>query len=437
MKILASVFATVFAAQLMAAAPIVQEGYKVLDSEMKELKTIKLNKDLVIDHIHPGSHYEVYGPKGLGKYLAQLGLEYRSVTTHEHNKVSAATYPSPEEIESQIQRLAQAHPEIIKLFSIGKSAQGRELWVAKISDNPNTDEREPEFKYIANMHGDEIVGRELMVRLIEKIANDYKSGDAQTVQLVENTEIFIMPSMNPDGANSRRRGNASWSDLNRDFPDFTTSDDQNTPSGRQPETKALMRFQAQRNFALSANFHGGAEVVNYPWDTSADDHPFEQLVIDLSLQYASQVDGMYDSRRFDRGITNGYDWYEVNGGMQDWSYHWHNDLQVTVELSNSKWPNYTLVQTYWERNTNALVDYLANIHQGVGFYFESALESGSVTVRRNGTSLGEYFFNHGEFYKVLPQGTYELSYKTRSGKEGTLNLTVSDNITPESSFVKL
>ena len=46
---------------------------------------------------------------------------------------------------------------------------------------------------------------------------------------------------------------------------------------------------------------------------------------------------MRDSTEFPGGIVNGYDWYEVNGGMQDWSYYWHNDLQVTIELSNMKW----------------------------------------------------------------------------------------------------
>ena len=57
-----------------------------------------------------------------------------------------------------------------------------------------------------------------MVLLIEELCAKYQSGDKRVQQLIDSTEIYIVPSMNPDGAINRRRGNSDWVDLNRDFP---------------------------------------------------------------------------------------------------------------------------------------------------------------------------------------------------------------------------
>ena len=238
------------AVQAFAKGPKVQEGYKVIDPLKKNIFYLKSHYDLVIDHVDERG-YEVYGPFGLKKYLDDLGLVAFDLSIKNKN---ADSYPSPKEVEEKLKELESENPDIISLFSIGTTLKGRNLWMVKISDNVEQDELEPEFKYIANMHGDEIVGRELMVELIKDLAKSYRENKKNVTSLINNTEIYIMPSMNPDGAANKRRGNGDWTDLNRDFPDFTTGDNQNSPDGREPETKALMEFQKNRNFSLSANF---------------------------------------------------------------------------------------------------------------------------------------------------------------------------------------
>lgn len=400
---------TSLTSQALSKTTNIEDGVFVMDTGKIHFSTFKKQKDLTIDHVGKDG-YEVYGPKGLTKWVKSLGLDYIDLNT----KLKYGyfdEYPKPEAIIEKIKQLESQYPNIIKTFSIGKSVKGRDLIVAKISDNVATDEVEPEFKYIANMHGNEIVGRELLVLFLAELADRYTKGDSDVIDLINNTEIYIMPTMNPDGSASQSRGNSKYVDLNRDFPDFTTSDNQNTFDGRAPETIAIMQFQDSRNFALSANFHDGAVVVNYPWDTSSKTFPMDNLIVALSSEYANANPTMVGGE-FDKGITNGYDWYEVDGGMQDWSYFWHNDLQVTLELSNTKWPSYKEIPKQYNYNKESMYQYLKRIHQGAGFKInDPTFENGKVKISRinpNGSvvDIGTFGYKHGEFYKVLEEGKY-------------------------------
>jgi hypothetical protein len=429
--VLSTLFALFFSS-IFAESGLVKEGFLVQDSQKIFLKHIQRNKTLVIDHMGNKS-YEVYGPEGLGVWLKSIGAPMINLAIIEGlNNKNTGNYPTPEKIGDDLLKLSKKFSDIMTLFSIGKSRGGRDLWVMKISDHPNIDDTEPEVKYIGNMHGNEIVGRELLVKLIEDIGNRYYSGDTEIIDLVDNTEVFIMPSMNPDGALKRQRGNGAWKDLNRNFPDFSTLDNRDTPDGREPETMAVMIWQRNRNFSLSANFHGGTKVVNYPWDTTRAPAPLTAMTIELSEEYASKVDGFFNSTEFPGGIVNGNAWYEVNGGMQDWSYHYHNDLQVTIELSHRKWPPYSDIPHYYSENSWSLVRFLKRVHQGLGVKLPSNASKGKISIHRieNGRKkkVGAYRINNGEFYKVLNQGIYEVEVTLDSGEKKSSRIDVNFDI---------
>ncbi|OFZ15800.1 MAG: hypothetical protein A2X86_11275 [Bdellovibrionales bacterium GWA2_49_15] len=387
------------------------EGYFIHDSEGVYLKEFRANPEFTIDH-RTSLGYELYGPQGLGEYLQQRKIPFSALQDIPADKdAELSGYPTSAEIGQQLKEIVQANSSIMKLISVGKSHEGKDLWLVKVSDNPAVDEKEPEFKYVANMHGNEIVGRELMVRLLRDLGQGYKQQDAFIRHLVDDAEIYIMPSMNPDGADKHQRGNSLYVDLNRNFPDFTTDDRTNSQAGRQPETQALMRLEAERFFALSANFHGGAVVYNYAWDTTPEQHPLDTLIQEVGLEYAGLVPEMRDSSEFAGGITNGYAWYEVDGGMQDWSYYWHGDLQSTIELSNDKWPVYEQVDSYYRDNKASLLNLIQRVHQGVGVSFAQASVKGQYTFQNlaDGKVFGPFPFDRGEFYKILPDGKYLLN----------------------------
>ncbi|KAH6765059.1 carboxypeptidase D [Perilla frutescens var. frutescens] len=130
--------------------------------------------------------------------------------------------------------------------------------------------------------------------------------------------------MNPDGYTLRRRRNANHIDLNRDFRDqfFPMNNDMDL---RQLETKAIMNWLEDVHFTASATLHGGALVANYPWDGTEDK---TRSHYNMSL-----------SKEFPDGITNGAFWYPIYGGMQDWNYIHSGCFELTLEISDNKWPN--------------------------------------------------------------------------------------------------
>lgn len=405
-------------------------------SDISAVKRFVDDQAFIVDHVS-ASGFELYGPKGTKDYLDMLKIKYQPMRHRHHKK--ARDYPSFNQIEKKLKLFANQNPKISRLFSIGKSVEGRNLWVLKISDNVNIDEVEPEFKYISSMHGDEITGRELCMKLIEDLLNGYGKNKEFT-ELINQTEIYIMPSMNPDGSALTQRGNANGYDLNRNFPDWKRGD-ANQVKDQQPETRAIMQFQANRNFSLSANFHGGAVVVNYPWDNTYKRHPLDHLVQAISLEYANLNSEMRNSKSFPRGITNGADWYKVYGGMQDWSYFWYGDLQVTVELSSEKWPAYRNINKYYQLNKASMLRYMKLIHQGFGFYFEDFNQKGSVVIQsyenKNLSLVGEFVFGNSEFYKVLPEGKYRLQVKRNGYSTIIRDIVIDDQIHPDGKYLKL
>ncbi len=287
---------------------------------------------------------------------------------------------------AELERIANDYPEIVQLTSAGKSVQGRELWLLKLSDQVAMEEDEPKLLYIANMHGDEVVGREMMIYLARKLSSEYGQNERVT-NLVNNSQIYIMPSMNPDGFEAGRRSNARGKDLNRNFPDFT-SDPSDTINGREIETQAIMRLHQEHHFVLALNFHGGAVCFNMPWDTKENSSAAtrfgdDPLMSQLALEYAATNPAMLTGG-FQQGVTYGYEWYEVDGGMQDWANFYRRSIHATVELSNAKWPAAGNLAQHWRENEEALLAYLEKgvrgAHLEVTDVAGQVLENVSVTV---------------------------------------------------------
>ncbi len=328
-----------------------------------------------------------------------------------------AEYHTNDEIETDFISWQSTYPTLFSYESIGISYEGRDLWAAKLSDNVTTDEAEIEVKYISTMHGDEPVGTEMCMYFIEDLLTQYGI-DPELTELMTDFEIWIIPMMNPDGNAASQRVNAQGVDLNRDFPD-RVDDSVNTTAGRATETALVMDWSNEHNFVLSINFHTGALVANYPFDNNYTHTsyvytatPEDDLFIRLSLAYSQYNSPMYNGS-FPQGITNGTDWYCISGGMQDWNYVWMGDKEITVELSDVKWPPSSQLDGFWDDNQVSMRKYLLEAKYGVrGIVTDSITDDPlradimleSIPYLTYSTAL------HGDYFRILEDGTYSLTF---------------------------
>lgn len=373
------------------------------------------------------------------------------------------------EILAEISKVRQKCPKITYDYNLtgnpDQTVQGRKLAVIVFANHPEKHEiGEPEFKYVANMHGNEVVGRELMIYLMHYLCDEYLAGNEEIVKLIDNTRLHLMPTMNPDGwelANAETgehkdwlagRTNAQNIDLNRNFPDLNRiaySNERRHAENNHllhlavmnnnelaPETKMVIKWIMKYPFVLSANIHGGDLVANYPYDesrnggvseyaSSPDDATLRHLALAYSTSHATMAkahpscDKGNDDDPFYKhgGITNGAKWYSVKGGMQDFNYLSSNCFEITLELGCEKFPPAADLHKYWKDNKQALLDFMWQSHIGIKGNITGPkgepVSHALIHVKNLDTGRD---INHeitsahdGDYWRLLVDGDYEVT----------------------------
>jgi len=350
-------------------------------------------------------------------------------------------YPSYSQYSAFMHRLAQDHPEMSRLERIGFSSnrvRPHEILALKITDLPEDEEAEPEVFLTSTMHGDELGGWILLMRLCWELLEN-PGASSQIDELTENVEIWINPLANPDGtyfggddevASSVRflttsTGELSGIDPNRNFPDF---EDGPFPDGQgwAQETRDMMAFASAHSFVLSANLHSGAEVINYPWDTTCDDHPDRDWFFSISRHWAqtareSGPPGVMDdcfqplchAGSCVPGVTDGADWYSISGGRQDYMTFFRHGRELTAEICHTKKLPVSRLEEVWITHHQALFDFigtsLEGIHGEVVGPDGEALYA-TIEVIGHDQPLSTVFTDpdRGDFHRLLLPGRYDL-----------------------------
>jgi carboxypeptidase T len=316
----------------------------------------------------------------------------RAATTEPPGFEYFHTYAENEQV---IDDAVAAHPGIALKFSMGQSYEGRQIWGIKISDHPGADENEPEVFIHGLTHARERASNEEALSLIELLTDGYDDS-ARIKAIVDSREIWIVPMLNPDGAEFDMSGGRwhTWRKNRQPIPDSSEigidlnrnwgyhwgggsgsgTDGSVNPASVYyrgwapevaPEVIAYERFEESRvvngrqQIRASIGFHTAARDVLWPYSYTKTDVPRDMTLDDHAAfvalgQRVAALNGYKPSQ--------GSDLYPVFGDQDDWSYHEYRIFAYTIEMSKGALKRYYPTQEELARdiadNRDAVLTFL-------------------------------------------------------------------------------
>src|SRR6478609_7706703 len=304
-----------------------------------------------------------------------------------------ANYHTYAEMVAEIQARQAAHPDIVALRSIGKSYQGRDIWVAKVSDNVAVDEPEPEVMFDGLHHAREHLSLEQTLAILRWLTDGYGT-DQRITNIVNSREIWIVFAVNPDGAEYDLTGSPyrGWrknrqpnprstsigTDLNRNYGyhwaccgGSSSTKSATTYHGPRafsaPESGAIRDFMASRRIGgrqqirTAITFHTAGEQILWPYGYTKTDVPGDMTNADHAALVALGKK---------MASMNGYtpmqssSLYITDGDEIDWAYGMEHIFMYTFEMypSHSQvsttrrfYPPDEVIPAQTERNRNAIL----------------------------------------------------------------------------------
>jgi carboxypeptidase T len=292
-----------------------------------------------------------------------------AVVSHATEAAGTGGYHSYAEMTDHIHAVAAAHPGIVRVFSIGQSHQGREIWAAEVSDNVGTDEGEPEVLFDGLHHARERLSGEQAIAVLDLLASRYGSTGTlgrRVTRLVDSRRIWIVFMVNPDGVVHDSTGGPhrgqyrAWrknrqptpgakavgTDLNRNYGyRFGCCGGSSGKPGSDffrgprafsaPETRALRDFvrgrvvKGRQRIRAHISFHTAGELVLWPYGHTLADVPRDMTALDARTFRAL---GRQMATRSGYRPKQSSDMYVTDGDLIDWMYGRQRVFSFTFEL---------------------------------------------------------------------------------------------------------
>ena len=235
-------------------------------------------------------------------------------------------YRDFDKVNETLVRLAKNFPEIAKMETYGQTENGLPLNLLKISDHVGIEEDEPKVIIDAGTHGDELIGVESLLRIVEDMLGKYGS-NKEVTKYINSLDLTIIPVVNPEGYRKKERYSGGV-DPNRNYPwpDKPVRNSINCIS-------ALRDLFERNSYVGSLTIHAYGKLVMYPWgytkkeiDDSETREEFSKLAAEMSAM---------------NGYTHGpiaTTIYVAKGSSSDYYYWKHKTTAIAIEIGTDKMP---------------------------------------------------------------------------------------------------
>lgn len=405
----------------------------------------------------PGEPVHVVADAAGLERLAALGFTVvRELDQHRRGALGD-DWSNFDQVMERVNTIVAANPDIMHLFPIGTSLEGRTLVAVRVSNTPQVaDPSRPRVSFNAAHHAREVMTVEVVLDILQQVSKRYRDGDAAAKRWIEELEIYVTPLVNPDGfsyvhtddtwwrKNRRNNGDSEFGvDLNRNYPYAWGANDDGSSSSTwsetyrgagpasEPEVAAMVGLARQTYPLFNMSFHSYGEVLLYPYGYEEAQNPEGSVMESLSTEIASRMKRDTGSGTYNKQSRL----YPVNGLDRDW-YYWELGSYCFVPEISSPSRGFHPSKSWVKSTTEGLRGgwlYLLDRALGAGIrgrLVDAATQTPIVgkvqvdgVVWKNGEP--ESTSPDGYFHRLLDPGAYTLQIQAEGYHGATTDVTVT------------
>lgn len=321
-------------------------------------------------------HVALYGSDVQVQTLALRGFRVVAREETDDFPPEDSGYHNYAEMVEDVEALASAHPATVHIFSLGDSYDGRDMIGARVSNDATDNLSEPGVFFVGQHHAREHLSVEVVLSLLHLFA---ESTDPEVVTLRQTRQIYIVPSLNPDGSeydiatgqyrywrkNRQPYQGVYGTDQNRNYSyrwgccggssGVPGSETFRGPSPfSTPEDARMADFMiAHPNVTTGISYHSYGNLILYPYGYTYDDLPSDMRPLD-HLTFVAM--GAEMERTSGYHAQQSSDLYITDGDWNDWMYGELHRYPITIELSGGTfYPPDEFIQGESQRNHQAAI----------------------------------------------------------------------------------